>query len=101
MTIACGNGTAGLFAPEAFRRIGADVVEAQCDPDYNFPNYNPNTEDLHMLDAMAKALKENGSEIALGFDADGDRCGVVDDNGRGDLRRQDRRAASRATCRGA
>ncbi|MEJ0042055.1 MAG: phosphomannomutase/phosphoglucomutase [Rhizomicrobium sp.] len=81
VTIACGNGTAGLFAPEAFRRIGADVTEAQCDPDYNFPNYNPNTEDLHMLDAMAKALKENGSEIALGFDADGDRCGVVDDKG--------------------
>ncbi|MEJ0026614.1 MAG: phosphomannomutase/phosphoglucomutase [Rhizomicrobium sp.] len=81
VTIACGNGTAGLFAPEAFRRIGAEVTEAQCDPDYNFPNYNPNTEDLHMLDAMAKALKENGSEIALGFDADGDRCGVVDDKG--------------------
>ena len=81
VTIACGNGTAGLFAPEAFRRIGAEVVEAQCDPDFNFPNYNPNTEDLHMLDAMAKALKANGSEIALGFDADGDRCGVVDDEG--------------------
>jgi len=81
VTIACGNGTAGLFAPQAFRRIGAEVVEAQCNPDYNFPNYNPNTEDLHMLDAMAKAVKENGSELALGFDADGDRCGVVDDKG--------------------
>ncbi|HJW42377.1 MAG TPA: phosphomannomutase/phosphoglucomutase [Rhizomicrobium sp.] len=81
VTVACGNGTAGLFAPEALRRIGADVAESQCNPDYNFPNYNPNTEDLHMLDAMAKDLKANGSEIALGFDADGDRCGVVDDKG--------------------
>ncbi len=81
VTVACGNGTAGLFAPEALRRIGAEVTESECNPDYNFPNYNPNTEDLHMLDAMAKALKANGSEIALGFDADGDRCGVVDDKG--------------------
>jgi phosphomannomutase/phosphoglucomutase len=81
VTVACGNGTAGLFAPEALRRIGAEVTESECNPDYNFPNYNPNTEDLHMLDAMATALKANGSEIALGFDADGDRCGVVDDKG--------------------
>ncbi|MGA8363379.1 MAG: hypothetical protein WB709_02545, partial [Solirubrobacteraceae bacterium] len=81
VTVACGNGTAGLFASEALRRIGAEVTESECNPDYNFPNYNPNTEDLHMLDAMAKALKANGSEIALGFDADGDRCGVVDDKG--------------------
>ena len=81
VTVACGNGTAGLFAPEALRRIGAEVTESECNADYNFPNYNPNTEDLHMLDAMAKALRANGSEIALGFDADGDRCGVVDDKG--------------------
>jgi phosphomannomutase/phosphoglucomutase len=81
VVVACGNGTAGLFGPEALRRIGADVVEAQCDLDYNFPNYNPNTEDLHMLHAMAAALKDSGAEIALGFDADGDRCGVVDDKG--------------------
>jgi len=81
VVVACGNGTAGLFGPEALRRIGADVVEAQCDLDYNFPNYNPNTEDLHMLHAMAKAREAAGAEIALGFDADGDRCGVVDDKG--------------------
>src|SRR6201999_3346696 len=65
----------------ALRRIGAEGTESECNPDYNFPNYNPNTEDLHMLDAMAKALRANGSEIALGFDGDGDRCGVVDDRG--------------------
>ena len=81
VAVACGNGTAGLFGPEALRRIGADVVEVNCDLDYNFPNYNPNTEDLHMLHAMAAALKAGGAEIALGFDADGDRCGVVDDKG--------------------
>jgi phosphomannomutase/phosphoglucomutase len=79
--VACGNGTAGLFGPEALRRIGAEVIELDCNPDYTFPNYNPNTEDMKMLHAMAKALKADGAEIALGFDADGDRCGVVDDTG--------------------
>ena len=78
---ACGNGTAGLFAPEALRRIGADVVPMDAEPDYTFPKYNPNPEDLHMLHAMADAVRANKAEICLGFDGDGDRCGVVDDAG--------------------
>jgi phosphomannomutase/phosphoglucomutase len=78
---ACGNGTAGQFAPEALRRIGADVVPMDAEPDYTFPKYNPNPEDLEMLHAMADAVRANKAEICLGFDGDGDRCGVVDDAG--------------------
>jgi phosphomannomutase/phosphoglucomutase len=78
---ACGNGTASVFAPEALRRIGADVVPMDTDLDWNFPKYNPNPEDLHMLHAMGEAVRANRAEIALGFDGDGDRCGVVDDQG--------------------
>ena len=78
---ACGNGTAGAFAPEALRRIGADVVEVTCDLDYTFPHYNPNPEAMEMLHAMADAVRENGADVALGFDGDGDRCGVVDNEG--------------------
>jgi phosphomannomutase/phosphoglucomutase len=78
---ACGNGTAGAFAPEALRRIGADVVPMDTELDWNFPKYNPNPEDLHMLHAMGEAVRESGAELALGFDGDGDRCGVVDDEG--------------------
>jgi len=78
---ACGNGTAGAFAPEALRRIGADVVPMDTELDWNFPKYNPNPEDLHMLRAMGEAVRESGAELALGFDGDGDRCGVVDDEG--------------------
>ena len=78
---ACGNGTAAAFAPEALRRMGADVVEVDCTLDWTFPNYNPNPEDHAMLSAMARAVRESGAEIALGFDGDGDRCGVVDDTG--------------------
>jgi phosphomannomutase/phosphoglucomutase len=78
---ACGNGTAGVFAPEALRRIGADVAPMDTELNYNFPKYNPNPEDLHMLRAMGVAVHEEGAELALGFDGDGDRCGVVDDHG--------------------
>ncbi len=78
---ACGNGTAGAFAPEALRRIGADVVPMDAELDYTFPKYNPNPEDMHMLHAMAEAVHAHKTELCLGFDADGDRCGVVDDTG--------------------
>ena len=79
---ACGNGTAGHFAPEALRRMGvAVVIEMDCDLDWTFPKYNPNPEDSIMLHAMANAVRHFNADLALGFDGDGDRCGVVDDEG--------------------
>ena len=78
---ACGNGTAGAFAPEALGKMGVDVVPMDCDLDYTFPKYNPNPEDHEMLMEMAKAVREHGADLAFGFDGDGDRCGVVDDEG--------------------
>jgi phosphomannomutase/phosphoglucomutase len=78
---ACGNGTAGAFAPEALRMMGAEVVELHCGLDWTFPHYNANPEDAEMLHDMAHAVKTHGADVALGFDGDGDRCGVVDDEG--------------------
>jgi phosphomannomutase / phosphoglucomutase len=78
---ACGNGTACIVAPEALRRIGAEVIAMDTELDYTFPKYNPNPEDLEMLHAMAAAVRAQGADICLGFDGDGDRCGVVDDKG--------------------
>ncbi len=78
---ACGNGTAGAFAPKLLAALGCEVVAVDCDLDFTFPRYNPNPEDLRMLRAMAAAVKESGADVALGFDGDGDRCGVVDNEG--------------------
>lgn len=78
---ACGNGTAGAFAGDVLRGIGAEVIEMDCDLDMTFPKYNPNPEDAEMLHAMAKVVRETGADVALGFDGDGDRCGVVDNTG--------------------
>jgi phosphomannomutase/phosphoglucomutase len=78
---ACGNGTAGAFAPEALARMGVEVIPMDTDLDYTFPRYNPNPEDHEMLVSMAEEVKKHGADLALGFDGDGDRCGVVDDEG--------------------
>ncbi len=78
---ACGNGTAGAFSPQVLRAIGCEVVELDCELDHSFPNYNPNPEALKMLHAMAAKVKEVGADVGLGFDGDGDRCGVVDNLG--------------------
>jgi len=79
--VACGNGTAGIFAPKILKGIGCEVIELDCNLDYNFPKYNPNPEDLKMLHEISKVVKENNADIGFGFDGDGDRVGVIDDKG--------------------
>ena len=82
VVVACGNGTAGIFAPKVLKEIGCDVVELDCNLDYNFPKYNPNPEDIKMLHAISEAVKKSNADIGFGFDGDGDRVGVIDNNGK-------------------
>ena len=79
--VACGNGTAGVFAPKVLKNVGCNVIEVDCNLDYNFPKYNPNPEDLKMLRALGNAVKKNKADIGFAFDGDGDRLGVVDEKG--------------------
>ena len=79
--VACGNGTAGVFAPQILKGIGCEVIELDCNLDFTFPKYNPNPEDLEMLHAIAKAVKDNNADVGFGFDGDGDRVGVIDNKG--------------------
>jgi phosphomannomutase/phosphoglucomutase len=81
IVVACGNGTAGIFAPKVFKKIGCEVVELDCNLDYNFPKYNPNPEDIKMLEAISKSVKDNNADVGFGFDGDGDRVGIIDNNG--------------------
>ncbi len=80
--VACGNGTAGVFAPDILRGIGCEVIELDCNLDWSFPKYNPNPEDMKMLKAISDAVKNNNADIGFGFDGDGDRCGVIDNEGK-------------------
>ena len=79
--VACGNGTASIFAPQILKGIGCEVIELDCNLDWSFPKYNPNPEDLNMLQAISKVVKDNDADVGFGFDGDGDRCGVIDNNG--------------------
>src|SRR3954470_8685457 len=78
---ACGNGTAGAFAPQVLEAIGCEVARLDCELDHTFPRYNPNTEDMKMLHAMRDEVLRTKADVGLGFDGDGDRCGIVDDTG--------------------
>ena len=78
---ACGNGTAGAFAPQVLAAVGAEVVPLDVTLDHSFPRYNPNPEDMKMLHAISKAVIDAKADVGLGFDGDGDRCGVVDNDG--------------------
>src|SRR6059058_4659990 len=81
VVVACGNGTAGAFAPRVLEAIGCEVVPLDTELDYTFPKYNPNPEDMKMLHAIRDAVLANKADVGLGFDGDGDRCGVVDNTG--------------------
>ena len=81
VVVACGNGTAGAFAPELLRSLGCEVIELHCNLDFEFPNYNPNPEDLKMLNDLSKSVKDNNADVGFAFDGDGDRLGVVDNEG--------------------
>jgi phosphomannomutase/phosphoglucomutase len=79
--VACGNGTAGAYAPAVLEAIGCEVVPLDCALDHAFPHYNPNPEDLKMLHAIGRAVVAHRADVGFGFDGDGDRCGVVDNEG--------------------
>src|SRR3974390_2517688 len=78
---ACGNGTAGAVAPQGLEKIGCEVIPLDTELDHTFPKYNPNPEDMEMLHAIRDAVLAKKADVGLGFDGDGDRCGVVDNTG--------------------
>jgi phosphomannomutase/phosphoglucomutase len=81
VVVSCGNGTAGTFAPRVLSELGATVIPLNCQLDYTFPAHNPNPEDLSMLNATREAVLKHKADVGLAFDGDGDRCGVVDNDG--------------------
>ena len=77
----CGNGVAGAFAPELFKRLGCEIIPLFCEVDGNFPNHHPDPSKPENLADVIKALKETDAEIGIAFDGDGDRLGVVTKDG--------------------
>lgn len=81
IVIDCGNGVAGVVAPQLFRALGCDVAELFCDVDGRFPNHHPDPSKPENLQDLVAAVRSNGAELGLAFDGDGDRLGVVTRSG--------------------
>jgi phosphomannomutase/phosphoglucomutase len=78
----CGNGVAGAYAPELYRRLGCTVRELYCEVDGSFPNHHPDPSQPENLHDLIEALAQGDGELGLAFDGDGDRLGVVTTNGK-------------------
>ncbi len=81
VVVDCGNGVAGVAAPRLLQELGCEVVELFCEVDGNFPNHHPDPGKTENLAALIQAVQENGAEIGIAFDGDGDRIGVVSSSG--------------------
>ncbi|MEY1661653.1 phosphomannomutase/phosphoglucomutase [Isoalcanivorax beigongshangi] len=77
-----GNGVAGMVVPYLFRAMGCEVVSLFEDVDGSFPNHHPDPCDPANLASLIEAVQEHGADLGIGFDGDGDRLGVVLENGR-------------------
>ncbi len=82
ITVDCGNGVAGDFAPKLYHHLGCIVTELFCEVDGNFPNHHPDPSQPENLQDLIRVLAGNGGELGLAFDGDGDRLGVVTRDGR-------------------
>ena len=82
IAVDCGNGVAGELAPKLFKQLGCEVIELFCDIDGNFPNHHPDPSKPENLQDIIKCIDENSCDLGLAFDGDGDRVGVIDNNGK-------------------
>jgi phosphomannomutase/phosphoglucomutase len=81
MVIDTGNGTAGAFAPRIFRAAGLQVIEQFTDLNPDFPNHEPDPARTDTVEVLGKRVREEGADLGMAFDGDGDRFGVVDEKG--------------------
>jgi phosphomannomutase/phosphoglucomutase len=81
VVVDCGNGVPGMVAPAILRAIGHDVIELFCEVDGDFPNHHPDPSQPENLTALIAAVADEGADLGLAFDGDGDRLGVVDAEG--------------------
>ncbi|WP_330200928.1 MULTISPECIES: phosphomannomutase/phosphoglucomutase [unclassified Pseudomonas] len=81
VVVDCGNGAAGVIAPQLLEALNCEIIPLFCDVDGNFPNHHPDPgKPENLVDLIAK-VKETGADLGLAFDGDGDRVGVVTNTG--------------------
>lgn len=81
LVVDCGNGAAGIVAPELYRALGHDVIEMYCDLDGRFPNHHPDPGEPKNMQHMIDRVRKEKADLGFAFDGDGDRLGIVDAEG--------------------
>jgi len=81
VAVDCANGTASLFAPWIFRELGCEVIELYCESDPTFPHHHPDPVDPNNMVDLVELVRNSGADLGIGLDGDGDRMGVVDNEG--------------------
>jgi len=82
VVIDCGNGVAGKFAATVLKSFGIEVIELYCELDGTFPNHEANPEKESTLEDLKKEVLKNKADLGIGFDGDGDRVGIIGDDGK-------------------
>lgn len=82
VVVDAGNGAAGGVACELLTAVGCEVRPLFCEPDGRFPNHHPNPAEPKNLESLAQAVREQSADLGVAFDGDGDRLGMVDEQGR-------------------
>ncbi len=81
VVVDCGNGVAGVIAPQLIEALGCKVIPLFCEVDGNFPNHHPDPGKLENLEDLIAKVKSENADLGLAFDGDGDRVGVVTNTG--------------------
>lgn len=81
VVIDCGNGTAGLVAPQLFQRLGCDTTVLFAEPDGRFPNHHPDPTVPANLAALIETVRSRRADFGVAYDGDSDRIGAVDNEG--------------------
>lgn len=81
VVVDAGNGTGGEVAVPIFRDLGCDVVPLYCEMDGHFPHHHPDPTLPEALQDLIRAVKDTNADLGIAYDGDGDRIGVIDDQG--------------------
>lgn len=81
IVVDCGSGVASVAAPDLFRAMGCEVTELFCEVDGHFPHHHPDPSQPENLQDLIAAVQQEKADVGLAFDGDGDRLGVVTDEG--------------------
>jgi phosphomannomutase/phosphoglucomutase len=82
VVVDAGNGMGGFIGAPLYRDLGCEVIELFCDPDSRFPNHHPDPTVVENMRFAVEATKAQKADLAIAFDGDADRIGVVDQTGR-------------------